>query len=99
MLSLAVYVGYMARVHVGLTVACLAPTPLIWLATVWFSRWARPAYESNRALVRRDGAGAVRGHQGDPGDQAFGARGAASWSASATATARSAISRSGSSGA
>ena len=48
--TLAVYVAYMAHVHVGLTVACLAPTPLIWLATSWFSRWARPAYEKNRAL-------------------------------------------------
>ena len=51
MLTLAVYVGYMLRVHVGLTVACLAPTPIIWLATCWFSRWARPAYEKNRALA------------------------------------------------
>ncbi len=40
----------MARVHVGLTAACLAPTPLIWIATVLFSRWARPAYEKNRTL-------------------------------------------------
>ena len=40
----------MVHVHVGLTVACLAPTPLIWLATSWFSRWARPAYERSRAL-------------------------------------------------
>jgi ATP-binding cassette subfamily B protein len=48
--TLAVYVAYMAHVHVWLTVACLAPTPFIWLATVWFSRWARPAYEKNRAL-------------------------------------------------
>ena len=31
--TLAVYVAYMVRVHVGLTAACLAPTPLIWLAT------------------------------------------------------------------
>jgi ATP-binding cassette subfamily B protein len=50
LLTLAVYVGYMTRVHVGLTAACLAPTPLIWLATVRFSRWARPAYEKNRGL-------------------------------------------------
>ena len=48
--TLAVYVAYMAHVHVGLTVACLAPTPLLWLATSWFSRWARPAYERSRAL-------------------------------------------------
>ena len=48
--TLAIYVAYMAHVHVGLTLACLAPTPLMWLATSWFSRWARPAYERNRAL-------------------------------------------------
>jgi len=48
--TLAVYVAYMVHVHAGLTAACLAPTPLIWLATRRFSRWARPAYEKNRAL-------------------------------------------------
>src|SRR6185436_9871392 len=48
--TLAIYVAYMAHVHVGLTLACLAPTPLMWLATSWFSRWARSAYERNRAL-------------------------------------------------
>jgi ABC-type multidrug transport system fused ATPase/permease subunit len=48
--TLVVYVGYMVHVHVGLTAACLAPTPLLWLATSWFSRWARPAYEKNRGL-------------------------------------------------
>ena len=48
--TLAVYLAYMVHVHVGLTVACLAPTPLIWIATSWFSRWARPAYDRNRAL-------------------------------------------------
>jgi ABC-type multidrug transport system fused ATPase/permease subunit len=50
LITVAVYVGYMARVHAGLTAACLAPTPLIGIATVWFSRWARPAYEKNRSL-------------------------------------------------
>jgi ABC-type multidrug transport system fused ATPase/permease subunit len=48
--TLAVYVAYMVHVHVALTIACLAPTPLMWLATRWFSRWARPAYERNRVL-------------------------------------------------
>ena len=48
--TLAVYVAYMVHVNAGLTLACLAPTPLLWLATSWFSRWARPAYEKNRAL-------------------------------------------------
>ena len=49
--TLVVYVAYMVHVHVGLTIACLAPTPLIWFATSWFSRWARPAYERSRALA------------------------------------------------
>jgi len=48
--TLGTYVAYMARVHVGLLAACLAPTPIILLATLRFSRWARPAYEANRAL-------------------------------------------------
>ena len=51
LLTLAVYVVYMVRVHAALAVACLAPTPLTLLATLRFSRWARPAYEKNRALA------------------------------------------------
>jgi len=49
-LSLAVYLVYMLRTHVGLTFACLAPTPLILLATSLFSRFAGPAYRRNREL-------------------------------------------------
>jgi len=51
LLSIGVYLGYMLRTHVVLTIVCLAPTPLIWLATTRFSRWARPAYEKNRELA------------------------------------------------
>lgn len=51
LLTLAVYVGYMLRVHPGLTAACLAPTPIVLFATIRFSRWARPAYEKSRALA------------------------------------------------
>ncbi len=50
-LSLAVYVVYMARTHVTLTLACLSLTPLLWLSTSLFARWARPAYAKNRDLV------------------------------------------------
>jgi ATP-binding cassette subfamily B protein len=50
LLSLAVYLGYMLQKHPGLTAACLAPTPLIWLATTWFSRRIRPAYARGREL-------------------------------------------------
>ncbi len=50
-LSLVVYVVYMARTHATLTLACLFLTPLLWLATSIFARWARPAYNKNRDLV------------------------------------------------
>jgi ATP-binding cassette subfamily B protein len=51
LLSLGVYLVYMLRTHAGLTFACLILTPLIWLLTTRFSRWARPAYRKNRELV------------------------------------------------
>ena len=50
-LSLVVYVAYMARTHAWLTAACLFLTPLLWIATSLFARWARPAYAKNRELV------------------------------------------------
>ena len=50
-LSLVVYVAYMARTHLLLTLACLFLTPLLWIATSVFARWARPAYAKNRSLV------------------------------------------------
>jgi ABC-type multidrug transport system fused ATPase/permease subunit len=50
-LSLVVYVAYMARTHVTLTLACLFLTPLLWIATSVFARWARAAYDKNRDLV------------------------------------------------
>jgi ATP-binding cassette subfamily B protein len=69
-LSLAGYVAYMLSLHVGLTVACLATTPLLgWLA-VRFSRRVRPMYDANRKLVDRmvlslaenlQGAAVIRG--------------------------------------
>lgn len=69
-LSLACYVGYMLSLDVGLTVACLATTPLLWWLTVRFSREVRPQYDRNRELVDRmilvlsenlQGAAVVRG--------------------------------------
>ncbi|HEY4103588.1 MAG TPA: ABC transporter ATP-binding protein [Polyangiaceae bacterium] len=50
-LSLVVYVTYMAHTHALLTLACLFLTPLLWFATSIFARWARPAYAKNRELV------------------------------------------------
>jgi ATP-binding cassette subfamily B protein len=52
-LSLLVYVVYMSSIHVGLTLACLATTPLLWGISVRFSRLVRPAYRQNRELVDR----------------------------------------------
>jgi ATP-binding cassette subfamily B protein len=52
-LSLAGYVAYMLSLHVGLTVACLATTPLLGWLTVRFSRQVRPMYDANRKLVDR----------------------------------------------
>ena len=51
LLSLAVYLAYMLSKHVGLTAACLASTPLLWLVTALFSRWVQPAYAENRRLA------------------------------------------------
>ena len=52
-LSLAVYLAYMLSVHVLLTFACLATTPLLWWAAVRFSRTVRPAYLRNSQLIDR----------------------------------------------
>ena len=51
LLSLCVYLAYMLRTHGWLTLACLAFTPLLWVVTRIFARWARPAYRRNRELV------------------------------------------------
>jgi len=53
LLSLGVYLAYMLRTHALLTAACLALTPLLWLATHVFARWARPVYRRNRELSDR----------------------------------------------
>lgn len=51
LLSLIVYLVFMIKIHVGLTLATLATTPLLWWATVIFSRSVRPEYDRNRDLV------------------------------------------------
>jgi ATP-binding cassette subfamily B protein len=53
LLSLATYLAYMLSIHVGLTLVCLATTPLLWIASAVFSRVVRPAYDRNRELVDR----------------------------------------------
>jgi ATP-binding cassette subfamily B protein len=55
--SVAAFLAYMLAVHVKLTLACLATTPLLWGASALFSRSARPAYKRSSelfdALVQR----------------------------------------------
>jgi len=48
---LVCYLGYMSSIHLGLTLACLATTPLLWILTAIFSRLVRPQYDKNRENV------------------------------------------------
>ena len=52
-ISLTVYVVYMANLNLGLTLACLATTPVLIIIAVLFSRRVEPAYAYNRTLVER----------------------------------------------
>lgn len=49
--SLTVYLVYMLSLSPGLTLACLATTPVLAIASVVFSRWIQPRYAANRGLV------------------------------------------------
>jgi ABC-type multidrug transport system fused ATPase/permease subunit len=51
MLSLGVFLTYMFSLNVPLTLACLATTPLLWLAAIKFSSLVRPAYIRNSKLI------------------------------------------------
>jgi ATP-binding cassette subfamily B protein len=51
--SLTVYLIYMLSLSPGLTVACLATTPVLALASVVFSHWIQPRYAANRRLADR----------------------------------------------
>jgi ABC-type multidrug transport system fused ATPase/permease subunit len=50
-LTLAVYLVYMLNVHVGLTLACLATSPFLWVGAIVFSRVVQPAYRQSSELV------------------------------------------------
>jgi len=56
LLTLIVYLVYMLKVHVPLTLVCLCTTPLLWLGASRFSRIVQPAYrrasELGDAMVR-----------------------------------------------
>lgn len=49
-ISLTVYLIYMISLSPGLTLACLATTPLLWLISARFSRMIQPQYAHNREL-------------------------------------------------
>lgn len=50
-ISLTLYVIYMASLHVGLTLACLATTPVLWLMASTFTARMLPLYQRNRELA------------------------------------------------
>jgi ATP-binding cassette subfamily B protein len=52
-ISLTVYVVYMASLSPGLTAACLGTTPFLWILAARFSRRIQPEYAKNRTLVER----------------------------------------------
>ncbi|MGH7996805.1 MAG: ABC transporter ATP-binding protein [Opitutaceae bacterium] len=52
-ISLTVYVAYMASLSVGLTVAVLATTPFLAIMSARFSRKIQPEYAHNRTLVEK----------------------------------------------
>ena len=49
--SLVAYLVYLVNIDVRLALACLAATPLLWLASSHFSRVVRPAYARSRELA------------------------------------------------
>jgi ATP-binding cassette subfamily B protein len=49
--SLCAYATYMFCIHVPLTLACLATTPLLWVASSRFSHIVQPGYRKNRDLT------------------------------------------------
>jgi ATP-binding cassette subfamily B protein len=69
-LTVVVYVSYMVSINVGLTFACLATLPLIWVACVRYSHAVHPLYLLNRQLFDRkvltlaesiEGVGVIKG--------------------------------------
>ncbi|HEY3757807.1 MAG TPA: ABC transporter ATP-binding protein [Opitutaceae bacterium] len=52
-ISLVVYVAYMASLNATLTIACLATTPILAFMSLRFSQRIQPEYDRNRTLVER----------------------------------------------
>jgi ATP-binding cassette subfamily B protein len=73
--TVAVYFAYMLSIHPGLTFACLATCPLLWLVSTCFARWVRPLYDRHREFVDRlvltltentEGVQVVKGFAAEP---------------------------------
>ncbi|MEY2881111.1 MAG: hypothetical protein RLZZ15_3491 [Verrucomicrobiota bacterium] len=71
-ISLTVYVAYMASLSPGLTLACLATTPLLALLSAWHTRRTQPEYARNRTLVEHMVQVFVENLQGIAVTKAFG---------------------------
>ncbi len=71
-ISLTVYVVYMASLSPSLTLACLATTPLLWLLSAWHTRRTQPEYAQNRTLVEKMVQIFVESIQGIAVTKAFG---------------------------
>ncbi len=52
-ISIVVFLTYMLRVHAGLTLACLAPVPLLWWLTVRFSQAVKTGYTHSSEWLDR----------------------------------------------
>lgn len=50
LVSVTASLGYMLSIHVKLTIACLATTPLVWIASAVFSKTVKPAYKESSDL-------------------------------------------------
>ena len=71
-ISLSVYLVYMINLSPGLTLGCLATTPLLWALTAWHTRRTQPEYAQNRLLVDRMLQIFVEGIQGIAVTKGFG---------------------------
>jgi ABC-type multidrug transport system fused ATPase/permease subunit len=71
-ISLTVYIIYMANLSPSLTLACLATTPLLWGLAAWHSRRTQPEYAHNRTLVEKMVQTFVESIQGIAVTKAFG---------------------------
>ena len=49
--ALGIFLVFMLKLHVGLTLACLATTPLLWVTSAAFARLVKPMYVRSRELV------------------------------------------------